>query len=519
MKIVENMPSRARSRSPEILQRSAVNKATQRVTDDSVGEGNLVSVKTPAFVTICGLPANETGFKVVRQDATKPAATPSQTNPTGAATVKPIVRRTRRNDAQPILALTFPAGTTQEEVTEALSTYGLQGYTLQQDADAGVFRAIRADLQSIANAGDTMTIKMNEAGLTATVQRTAALAAATTPKSHLTLSSIEFDSSKFDETQVNDWLARNSVDSKIAENENSANAFVVRRSSVPENEETRQMTLEDGVTATIVRSDVNGVPDGFYAVVNETAYGSWGWGHLDFAASLADAAFSEAVRDGIDRLDEVLRNILYWSPLPLDVRKTLANNALTQFGEYIGAIMDSLPRQFLVSVVRSAQPQLENRMNQANSGGTNTTATSTPAATVATTAAPAAAPAAAAPAATLTRAEADAEIAAATAKAEDALLAGLGLQRKAPEAKPEAAVGLTRADLAAVVGEALAPLAQRMEKLEGTTVVNPPAEANVTRSAQTDAEKKAALEASKKDGSIFRGTLIPQMVAGRRNMQ
>lgn len=512
MKIVENMPSRARSHGREVLQRSQVNKATQTIVDDAVGEGNLVSVSKPAFVTLCGLPANETGFKVVRQDGTtKPAAAaPAPVAPT----VKPVIRRTRRSDAQPILALTFPAGTTQEEVTEALSTYGLQGYTLQQDEASSVFRAIRADLQSIANAGDTMSIKMNAAGLTATVQRTAALAAATTVKSNLTIASIEFDTTKFDETKVNDWLTRNSVDSKIAENENSENAFVVRRSSVPENEETRQMTLEDGVTATIVRSDVNGVPDGFYAVVNETAYGNWGWGQLDFAASLADAAFSEAMRDGIDKLNDVLRNILYWSPLPLDVRKTLANNALSQFGEYVGAIMDSLPRQFLVSVVRSAQPQLENLMNQANSGGTNTTATT--AAPAASTVATTTAATTTAPAATLTRAEADAEVAAAKTAAEDALLSSMGLQRKAPEPKEDKP--LTRADISAAFAEVLAPVAARIEKLEGTTTLQAPAEGVVQRSATTPEDKAAALAASKKDGSIFRGTLVPQMAAGRRDI-
>lgn len=483
-----------RSRSKNVAIARDVVAQTAAVIDDTVGEGNLVRVGDAKFLSLVGQPSNATGFKVVRSAEPQPTTE-------GAPVSKPTIRRTRRSDVQPVHGLTFPEGTTAEVVAETLKTYGMVGYNVSEEK--GVFRAVRGDLKSIAN--DALDIKLNDAGVIAHVQRTDAPAPAN-PKSGIALAAIEFDPAKFTPEQITEWLTRNSIDSKIAESENSDNALVVRRSAVAETEEVRRMALEDGVTAVIVRSDVNDIPDGYAAVISECAYGNWGWGQLDFLATIADIAFCEQMEDATYRLRSVLQDILFYSSLPLDVRKTLVQGALEQFGAYANAIMDSLPRQLLVSVVRSAQLNLENSMTKATEGGAPTPAAVAAAAT----------PAAATPAPTdtITRADAEAMVAAAV----DAALAKRAekpAETPAAEAAPAAAVAatpaaaetLTRADLAAAFAEGVKPLVERMEKIEGTTIL---------RSAETDPKTEAAPVAGAEhigaDGkvnfnTVFRGAI------------
>lgn len=424
------------------------------VVDSTIVEGNLVKVKKPKYISIVGLPANQTGFKVVRSDeGDKPMS-------------NVVVRRTRRSEQSPVLRLTFPQGTDEQTVNESLKAYGLSGYNVENKD--GVFVATRADLKSVSTDG-TQEIKLSEDGLVATVARATSLEG-NVEKSKLTMSSLEFDGTKFTLDEVKRWVAENSVDGTVEETQNSGGNYVVRRSEVPENEETRQMVLEDGVTAVIMRSDAMAVPDGFIAVVNETAYGNWGWGQLDFAAAMADQEFSEAMREAIYTLNDVLRNIVIYSPLPLDVRKELANRALGQFGEFVGTVMDSLPRQLLVSVVRSAKPTQENSMSKAQQGGSATTT--------------AGAQEEKKPTDTITRAEAQAMVdeavkaaLASVQKTEPAPAAQVARaddgqqQQAATQAAPAAGLSITRDDLASAFATALAPVVEGVKGLQGLTVL------------------------------------------------
>lgn len=434
-------------------------------------KANLLQVKKPHYITAVGLPANESAFKVVREDAK--AVKP--TKPEGKMANHPILRRTRRSDASPVLRLTFPAGVDEETVNTALKTYGLDGYKVEQQD--GVYVATRADVKSITKS-KTTDISLTEDGLVATVARTDGGVSAQEPKSGLALSSIEFDSTKFTLDEVKRWAADKCVDGTVQEPQNPDECYVVRRSDVPENEETRRMVLEDGVQAVIVRSDVMDVPEGYVAVVNETAYGNWGWGQLDFAAALGDQLFSETMRNAIVTLDDVLRNIVIWSPLPLDMRKELANRALAQFGDYIGNVMDSLPHQLLVAVVRSANhfstsTQQEKAMTQKE-----TSAATTPEAkpivesSATTTAAEVTANDNKTVVETpITRADVLAMI---TEGVTAALKANAPVVRNAEattpveEAKPAA---VTRADLESAMKALVEPMTEAIKGLQGTTVL------------------------------------------------
>ncbi len=460
-----------------LVSRSVIKeRRADKVVDDTPVEGNLIKIKKPEHITLVGLPAVQTGFKIQRSAKGE--------TPMSTAT---LIRRTRRSDTpNPVLRLTFPEGADEAFVTGAMKEFGLHNYTVTEDA--GVFTAMRADLKSISES-DTMQIKLNDEGLMATVARADA---PQTEKSAIAITSIEFDVTKFTSEEIQRWVDEKGVDGTIHQPQNSDKSCVVRRSEVPDGEEVRNLVLEDGVTAVIIRSDVMNVPAGFVAVVNEAAYGSWGWGQLDFAAAMADKAFSSAMEDSIYRIKEVMLNIVLYSALPLDVRKELANRALGQFGDYIGTILDSLPRQLLASVVRSAaNTQPEKEMTKANEGGT------TPEATVVNNAAAPAAPVAAA----LSRDDINAMI-------QDGIKQGIEAFRasQTPEAiaaaaaaaeAAEAAKPVTRSDMSKLVEDAVKPLADQLAKVTGQTVV---------RSANDGEQTPVAPVAEKKNASeMFRG--------------
>ena len=424
------------------------------VIDTTPGEGNLVRVKTPKFLSLVDIPANQVGFKVLRSDLGE--------NPMS----KQIIRRTRRSDANPVLRLTFPADTTEADVNAALQSYGLDGYTVANTE--GIYTATRADLKSISNE-KVQQIKLSDAGLVATIARQETGVEAPEPKSQISVPSLEFSSAVFNADSVQAWMTANGITGSVTATES---AYTVKRSDIPEGEETRLMNLEDGITATVIRSDLTDVPDGFFAVISETAYGSWGWGQYDFTAMMADVAFSEQMDDAIYRLRRVLENIVLNSPLPLDIRKTLTHNALGQFGNYVNTVMDSLPRQLLVSVVRSANPEKEKMMTAVNNA----------------TGKPEAAPGNTAQAETpITRAELPALIAAGIAShlaAEAAKRSDTSVAATAAAAEPApvaavaavaapAAEGapLLRSDLKGIMEELMKPVNETLTALKGTTVI------------------------------------------------
>lgn len=451
-------------------------------------KGNLVKVLKPKFISLVDRPANESPIKIVR-------SAPQ----TGEITMtKPGAKRiTRSEQPNSVLKITFPSTMTDEEVTAALATYGMKDFAVAREGET--VTATRSDLQSIAKDTPTLDIKLGD-GITATVKR-AAEVETTSGKAHIAITAFEFDAEKFDVLAISEWIARNSVDNASDPAENSASSFVVTRSEVEDGAETKRLQIEEGVVAIIVRSDCYDVPDGMAAVINEACYGNWGWGHLDFAAALADVEFCEWMETAMYSLRDVLNRIIFYSQLPLATRKELVNTALSQYGAFVSSVIDSLPRQMMISVVRSAQPKeisMSTKETQA-SGAATTVATPAVAAVVA-------APAAAAPAAVAQPATGeDKPIMRSELKG---LLREVLAETEADKAKAaadalEAAKNqpITRADLEKAVVDATKPLQDELAALKGTTVIrSDTGDAAVTTVAQP---AKPAAADEKKD--VFRG--------------
>lgn len=474
------------------------------VVDSTPVAGNVVKVQDPKALSLVASPSNQTPFRVIRSKGAEPMADkqPKQTKRSSAPRV--TARRVSRNSAvNPILRLSFPEGTTEDGVNTILDQFGMQdGYNVTEDN--GVYLATRSDLQSIAQ--DAVVVPLTPEGIVAYVSRTDNADEVPAEADKIVLVAVELDLTKITRDDATQWLKDNGMEADLS---GDAEAVTVARSDVAETVETRSVEVAPGISMTIARDDGEGdyqpVPDGYIAVVSEAAYGSWGWGQLDFSAAMADIVFSEKVREGLNTLEDVLRQIMFWSPLPIATRKTLVNNALSQFGIFVNSHMDMLPRQVVVSVSRSDKPSGETEMKQPATTTQRTDAAPGTAAPAATTPAATNAPAATtAPAAddvdvTIKRSElttmvADAVTAALAKRADDEAAAAAAAEAA------KAAAPITRSDLTTAIGEAVttanAALIERMDKLEGKTVVRSDAGDGTT----TDTTKR-------NDGDVFAGSL------------
>lgn len=435
---------------------------TKRITRSAATiEGGIIEgVTDPKFLTLTGRPANQRAFSIIRKDNKED----SQVSEQKPATQR--VTRTRRSDACGVLRVDFPTGYTKDEATGVLKEIGLDSYVLEE-ADSGLLYARRSDLQSIATEG-TQVIKINDAGVSVLIERKDGQEP-TQGKQQLAVCRMEFNSDTFSREDATKWLGENGVDFDEKALDNPSGNFVLQRMDVAEGEETRLIELAEGVTAVVVRSDVMNIPDGFVAVISETAYSGWGWGQLDFNARLADVAIGEALREGLYQLEDLLRDVMFYSPLPVDIRKELLNRALGQFGAYATNLLDQLPRQLLMSVGtvqrtdKTQESDMSGKPNEVKDGAEVATEekalTRADVVEIATTAATAAATAA---------------VKEALAQRSDAPndAATDGAQASAEEQKPAGdQVSLSRSDLVAAITEANAPILERMEKLETTTIV------------------------------------------------
>lgn len=474
-------------------------KRTHRsITRSTVAAGNLLAIKKPEFISLVAAPANQKPFSVIRSEdggkTTKINRTP-RTARRGVAQEPPAASVKR--DESGILVITFPADYKEEDAVATIETFGLSGYTLSLNGNHYVATRSDVDLQSVANSKNQ--IRVTSDGVTLTMDEDVYTAPEHQPVEGVAVVAYEFNKKTFDETSVLDWISKNSIDiaKDAAQNSDDVNISVQRR-EVEEGTEVRRIEVEAGVVAVIARSESYDVPEASIGVV-EAAYGGWGWGQMDFMASMADDAFCSAFDRAMGSLSSVLRRIVYYSELPLDLRKTLVSNATSQFAAFVNGAIDALPRQvLLLQAVRSDadhQPE-ESHMNTAEQ---------------------------AAKAEEVKRAEAEAaaakqaeEDAKPVTRGELAALITAGIQAALPatqaakeetvarsessEETNKAAVqseSITRSDLTAAFADAIKPVMERMDKLESTTVVR-----------DTGGDAKQVEKPAPKKQSVFRGAFL-----------
>jgi len=408
---------------------------------------NLAVMGSPLFLSLVSLPANETGFKIVRSDS----PVQKENEMTDNVTTPAVKRRTRAVRADtPLIAIVFPEDMDSDGCSSMMDEFGLSDYTLVCDADNANCQAVRSDKMNVKR-DDARIVNLGN-GVQAVIQRTEK-----TPlvNSGVTVVSLELDKQVFtSDTAITDYLIRNDVDYQEEGIQNAELCTTVKRGDLPENAETRKIQVENGVIANVIRSDIMDIPPGMFEVVSESAYGYYGWGMLDFNAYIANETFSDDAWDAIDTLEDVLQSIVLYSSLPIQSRKDLVTRALAQFAVYINGMMDALPREVMM-IARKDKKET-----------TMSTATTT-------TAAPAAPATPAADNSAVSRSDLEAIVA---KSVQEGVTAALAARTDTPApvatpATPATAAPVTEITVVDALRSEIKTLNERLEKMESTTVV------------------------------------------------
>lgn len=428
---------------------------------------NVAKMVEPRYLTLTGSPANQTAFKIIRND--------------GEKMNKPHMQRRRVRRSDSLVSVTFEAGLDEDGVKKVLAEWGIEDFTLERADDS--YRAVlRSDVTN------TMDVAIPDGRVLTVVKPTAQRA----DKSALSVLRMDFSKEAFPDTaDVTAWLDSNGIDTTTVTIKPGDTATVVQRSDV-QADETRSMVIETGVSFTVARADTQDIPDNFVAVVNDTAFGSWGWGQLDFSATMADKEYCSAADDAVYTLRTVLDRIMFYSETPIAVRKDLVRSAVNQFADHVTSLMDALPSKVVVAIRSSFSKE-----SPVSTATTATTATPTTAPTT--------------EGATLTRSDVLAIFGEASKGLSDqiaALTETLAQRSEAPApvaaaaaapAAPGATDTPTLADVVrstAQLSENLTTLARSVAALEGGTVV---------RSDAGDNKPAAKTAQATRSDDVFRG--------------
>jgi len=299
------------------------------MTDVKTKEVSVAKMVEPKFLTLCKKPSNRAAFKIVRSADG------------GTKRIRRLMRA-----MSPSVVIDFPDGTTKDQVTEIMDSYGFEGYTVSETEVNGVtkYKAYRSDLKEQPETDVSFLLKD---GIRLHTRR--AEPKAPKESAGISLVVIEFNKEQFTDVDAcASWLGEKGIDFDATRVQNSETSILYRRADTPAGAEIGKVGLDNGVSFHVARADVTDVPSSVIEVISETAYGNWGWGQLDFGAMLADVEFSEAAREGLRVLDDLLYTLLFWSSLPLAVRKDLLARALDQFKEYVNGLFDALPPKTVI---------------------------------------------------------------------------------------------------------------------------------------------------------------------------
>jgi hypothetical protein len=305
--------------------------------------GQLATLLDPEFVSVVKSPSNKTGFKIIRS-AEEEGGEEKMVTVGNVSPVKTRVRK-KRSDTN-LLSIDLPTGASLSSAETVLATFNLsEEYEVVDRGD--YFSLVRKG--SDDDSEETMPIDLGD-GIVANVRSSSFTEAQAQRKDEggVRLVRIDFDSAVFDEEAVELWMSNNAVDFKEGGMSVTEAGVTVLRHDFVETDG-KPVKIGDGITGVVVRHASNDVPLSIQRGIVEEVYGNYGWGQMDFTASMADEEFTEESWEAIYALRNVLENIIFYSNLPLAERQALIQNACDQYAAFMSGLIAMLPREVMLA--------------------------------------------------------------------------------------------------------------------------------------------------------------------------
>lgn len=323
---------------------------------------NLAELADPQMITLTGLPANRAAFKVIRsahaldddhqEDHDMTIDTQRRLRRRGSA-AKPAdaPKATRRVDTG-LLSLILPEGATEADANDLVEKFGLtDDYAIRTD-DEGRISLVRKDAPA-AEPADTMEVALQgglmaeiDSGVFAEVARSDKSKESTDTLRGITIRRMDFSIGEFENLEaVTAYVKDKGIDHLKDGVEQVEGGVIIHRvdpASEVQKDHGFKLQLAPGIIAHCERAETNDIPRAIRQDVTDAAFGSFGFGHLDFSSALADPQFSAMADNAIFQIFEVFDNIVFRSGLPLDDRKTLIARAADEFVGFMSTLMDSV---------------------------------------------------------------------------------------------------------------------------------------------------------------------------------
>lgn len=313
------MSTRRRRRTVSVKRGDAAEVLGHETSETETRDGQLLDLQEPQFLSIVKAPANRTPFKVVRDDGG--------------------TRRRRRQtaDAKALLTVTLPEDVTMERAEEIFDKFGLNRdeYEITTGEDG------RISYRRNNTTGDEETVSINMGnGVVAQIRAESLTRGMPVAEDHPGITVLRFD---FETRDAGiGWLKDHEIDAEGIWLELEESVTFCRHDVMPP-EDAIEFEV-DGVSVTVAQTREDDVPVRIYRQVIEEAYGSHGYGMINFNQAMADIEFTRDAREANYLLWDILDNILFYSYLPLADRQALVMNALNQFAVWLSNLMSALPR-------------------------------------------------------------------------------------------------------------------------------------------------------------------------------
>ncbi len=308
----------------------------------------LMSLKEPRFLSVVKKPANRISFRVVRSED-------GEERKEFEALEKRREQKIKIKRNEKLISISFP-GTLQDDELETLrSHYGLteESYT-KEDVDG-----MHVFVRNGDKPASTAMVNMPD-GAVAEIEVPITVRSADEGDRYLSVLALRFDKNEYPmQDTVENTLRGYEIDFNSDDISEDTEYFTLTRHDITD-DEMIEVNLKEGFTAVVARAAKDDVPASISLGVNSSAYGSYGWGQLNFASAYADIEYSKVLDESLWVLHNVLENILFWSDMSLGDRKVLVKASLDSYGEFVSNLMDALPVQ--PDTQRSENVQLEDNM-------------------------------------------------------------------------------------------------------------------------------------------------------------